>query len=125
MSRRSERATCKETWMATAVGRRWRPLAIVAAVAAFAGDTPAMANDALAKKNECFACHSAAKAIVGPAYRDVAARYAGQSGAEDLLVKSIREGSSGKWGDIPMPAHPKLSDADAHRLAKWILGSAP
>ncbi len=85
---------------------------------------PAVANEALAKKNGCFACHAVKSQLVGPAYRDVAAKYAGQAGAEDQLVRSIREGGSGKWGDIPMPPHPDLSDADAHRLAKWILGGA-
>jgi cytochrome c len=110
--------------MASAIGRRWGSLGMAVVLAALGGGAPAAANDALAKKNECFACHSAANKVVGPAYRDVASRYASQSGAEDQLVKSIREGSSGRWGDIPMPPHPKLSDADAHRLAKWILGGA-
>lgn len=85
---------------------------------------PAVANEALAKKNECLACHAVSKKLVGPAYREVGAKYAGQSGAEDQLVQSMREGSSGKWGDIPMPPHPNLSDDDAHRLARWILGGA-
>ena len=84
----------------------------------------AVASEALARKSECFSCHSVAKPVVGPAYRDVATKYAGQPGAEDQLVRSIREGGSGHWGDIPMPPHPKLSDADAHRLAKWILAGA-
>ena len=81
----------------------------------------ALANEALARKNECFACHSVTKPVVGPPYRDVAAKYAGQADAEDQLVRSIREGSSGKWGDVAMPPHPKLSDVDAHRLARCIL----
>jgi cytochrome c len=110
--------------MASAVRQRWPALGIVAVVAALEGGVPAVASEALAKKNECFACHAATKQVVGPAYRDVASRYAGQAGAEDQLVRSIREGSSGKWGDVPMPPHPKLTDADAHRLAKWILGGA-
>lgn len=81
----------------------------------------AQANEALAKKNDCLGCHAAKTLVVGPSYQAVAAKYAGQAGAEDQLVKSIREGSVGKWGDLAMPPHPKLSDADAHKLAKWIL----
>ena len=83
-----------------------------------------LASNALAKKNDCLGCHAAATKLVGPAYQDVAAKYAGQADARDLLVQSIRNGSVGKWGDIPMPPHPKLSEADAKRLATWILGGA-
>ena len=100
-----------------------RRIALVVALQIAAGPV-ALANEALARKNECFACHAVSKPLVGPAYREVAAKYAGQADAEDQLVKSIREGSSGKWGEIPMPPHPKLSNADAHRLAKWILAGA-
>lgn len=97
-----------------------RPSALLVALL-MATSGSALANEALARKNECFACHSVANPVVGPAYRAIAAKYAGQADAEDQLVRSIREGSSGKWGDIPMPPHPKLSEQDAHRLAKWIL----
>ncbi len=82
------------------------------------------ASNALAKKNDCLGCHAAATKLVGPAYQEVAAKYAGQSDARDVLVQSIRNGSVGKWGDVPMPPHPKLSEADAKRLATWILGGA-
>ena len=85
---------------------------------------PTHASEALAKKNECLACHAAASKLVGPAYREVASKYAGQPDAEDQLVQSIRQGSSGKWGDIAMPPHPKLPEADARKLAKWILAGA-
>ncbi len=79
------------------------------------------ASEALAKKNDCFGCHAVAVKLVGPAFKDVAAKYAGQTDAVDRLVESIRNGSLGKWGDLPMPAHPKLSAADAHKLANWVL----
>uniref|UniRef100_UPI00344D85A4 c-type cytochrome n=1 Tax=Rhodoferax sp. OV413 TaxID=1855285 RepID=UPI00344D85A4 len=59
--------------------------------------------------------------LVGPAYKDVAAKYAGQADAQGMLAQSIRNGGVGKWGDLPMPAYPKLSDADAKKLAAWIL----
>ncbi len=89
---------------------------------AFTSDS--LASNALAKKNDCLGCHAAAAKLVGPAYQEVAEKYAGQPDAIAMLVKSIRNGSVGKWGDIPMPAHPKLSEADAKRLATWILGGA-
>ncbi len=93
--------------------------AVLASVAA-----PATANPALAKKNNCLACHATASKLVGPAYQEVAAKYAGQADAVDTLVKSIRAGSSGKWGDLAMPPHPQLSEADAKKLAIWILAGA-
>jgi len=82
---------------------------------------PAQSSEALARKNDCLGCHAVATKLVGPAYKDVAAKYAGQAEAQTLLAQSIRNGSVGKWGDLPMPAHPKLSDADAKKLAAWIL----
>lgn len=79
------------------------------------------ASEALARKNDCMGCHAVATQLVGPAYKDVAAKYAGQADAQAILVQSIRNGSVGKWGDLPMPAHPKLSEADAKKLAAWVL----
>lgn len=81
----------------------------------------AQASEALARKNDCMGCHAVATKLVGPAYKDVAAKYAGQSDAQAMLVQSIRNGSVGKWGDLPMPAHPKLLEADAKKLAAWVL----
>ena len=85
---------------------------------------PAFASKELAQKNACLACHATDKKMVGPAYQDVAKKYAGQNGAEDALAKSIKAGGAGKWGAVPMPAQPGLSDADAHALAAWILQGA-
>lgn len=82
------------------------------------------ANADLAKKNNCLACHAVDKKIVGPAYQDVAKKYAGQADAEATLAKSIKAGGSGKWGPIPMPPQAQLSDADAKSLAAWVLGGA-
>lgn len=82
------------------------------------------ADNALAKKNDCLGCHAVATKLVGPAYQEVAEKYAGQPDAVATIVKSIRSGSVGKWGDLPMPPHPKLSESDAKRLAAWILGGA-
>ena len=86
--------------------------------------TGAWANADLAKKNNCLACHAADKKIVGPAYQDVAKKYAGQADAEATLTKSIKAGGSGKWGPIPMPAQAQLSDTDAKALAAWVLAGA-
>jgi cytochrome c len=64
------------------------------------------------------------KKVVGPAYQDVAKKYAGQKDALSLVSESIRKGGSGKWGPVPMPAQPALSDADIKTLATWVLGGA-
>ena len=83
---------------------------------------PAFASLDLAKKNACMACHAVDKKLVGPAYQEVAKKYAGKSA--DELAKSIKAGGSGKWGPVPMPAQAALSDADAKTLAAWILSGA-
>ncbi len=85
---------------------------------------PAMAQLALAQKNNCMACHAVDKKLVGPAYQDVAKKYAGQKDAEAKLINSIRKGSTGTWGQIPMPPNTMPSDDDVKSLAKWILGGA-
>jgi len=85
---------------------------------------PAFANKELAQKNACLACHAVDKKIVGPAYQDIAKKYAGQKDAEVMLIKSIKAGGSGKWGPIPMPAQAALSEEDAKTLAAWVLGGA-
>lgn len=85
---------------------------------------PCLADQALASKYGCLGCHAAASKLVGPSYQDVAAKYGGDKGAVEALVKSIRSGGSGKWGDVPMPPQPQVPEADAKRLASWILGGA-
>ncbi len=84
----------------------------------------AHASKALAEKNGCFGCHAVASKLVGPAYKDVAAKYADQADAKALLAKSIRSGGSGKWAEVPMPPQAQLSEADAGKLAAWILSGA-
>ena len=86
--------------------------------------SPSHANLALAKKHNCLGCHAVASKMVGPSYQEVAAKYAGDKDAVAALVKSIREGGSGKWGDVPMPPQAQLSPADAKRLAQWIAAGA-
>ena len=97
-----------------------RALLIMAAMTTLAA--PAFADEALAKSKNCMACHAVDKKLVGPAYKDVAKKYAGKSA--DELAKSIKAGGSGKWGAVPMPAQAALSDADAKTLATWILAGA-
>jgi len=86
-----------------------------------AGAATAQADQDLATKNQCMACHAVDKKLVGPSYRDVAKRYAGNPQAQDLLARSIKTGGQGKWGAISMPAQTKLSEEDARKLAAWIL----
>ena len=78
------------------------------------------ADEALLKKNNCMACHAVDKKVVGPAYKDVAAKYKGQAVADRLAAK-IRAGGSGVWGTMPMPANTQVSEADAKKMAAWIL----
>lgn len=96
---------------------------VIAATAA-AASLPASANLELAQKNACTACHAVDKKIIGPAYLEVAKKYASQKDAVAQLSNSIRQGGAGKWGPVPMPAQPNLSDADLKALAVWVLGGA-
>ena len=92
------------------------PLLILALAAG-----PAFANAELAQKKNCMACHAVDKKLVGPAYKDVAAKYAGQKDAVDKLSAKILKGGSGVWGPVPMPANAQVSDAEAKKLAAWVL----
>ncbi|MEN9383102.1 MAG: hypothetical protein RL323_245 [Pseudomonadota bacterium] len=83
---------------------------------------PAMADQALAQSKNCMACHAVDKKLVGPSYKDVAAKYAGDKTAADKLATKIQKGGSGVWGAIPMPANPQVNDAEAKKLAAWVLG---
>ena len=84
---------------------------------------PAALNVAeLAKTKACLSCHGVDNRVVGPAFKDVANRYRGQSGIEPKLVEKLRRGGGGAWGPIPMPPHPDLAAADATTLVKWVLG---
>lgn len=83
---------------------------------------PALANEALARSKQCVACHAIDKKLVGPAYKDVAKRYAGQGDAAAKLAAKILAGGSGSWGAVPMPANTQVNAAEAQQLAQWILG---
>ena len=94
-------------------------LLIMAAMTTLAA--PAMADEALAKAKNCMACHAVDKKLVGPSYKDVAKKYAGDAKAVDMLATKIMKGGSGVWGAIPMPANPQVNEADAKKLAAWVL----
>jgi cytochrome c len=90
------------------------------ATASYAADNGAE----LATKNGCMACHGIDKKILGPAFKDIAKKYQGNADAVALLSKKVKEGGSGVWGPIPMPANgPKVNDADIKILTQWVLAT--
>ena len=95
--------------------------ALPALALALAAAGPALADQALATAKNCMACHAIDKKLVGPAYKDVAAKYAGQAGAADKLAAKIQKGGSGVWGPVPMPANTQVNEAEAKKLAAWVL----
>ena len=94
---------------------------LFAFVAAASLAVPALADQALATKSNCMACHTVEKKPVGPAFKEVAKKYAGQKDAEAMLISKVMKGGSGVWGAIPMPANGQLKEADAKTLVEWIL----
>jgi cytochrome c len=96
------------------------PVVFAASVVALSA-TPALASMDLAKAKNCTACHAVDKKLVGPSYKDVAAKYASDKEAVAKLSVKIIKGGVGSWGQIPMPANPQVTQADAETLAKWIL----
>ena len=79
----------------------------------------------LLKASGCTACHAMDEKVVGPAFQSIATKYAGQSDAVDSMVQSVRNGSRGKWGRIPMPPHSSLSNDDLKKLVSWVLAQKP
>lgn len=107
--------------MKTHTGNCSRIKPIACAVLLAAASQSSMGSIELARKNSCTACHSVDHKIVGPAFADVAKKYAGQPEALATVIQNIRAGGSGKWGPIPMPAQDQLSQNDIKTLANWIL----
>jgi cytochrome c len=85
---------------------------------------PAFASKEIASKNSCMGCHAIDKKVVGPAYKDIAAKYKGQADAVDKLAKKVKVGGGGVWGAVPMPGNSRISDADAKTVVQWILDGA-
>jgi cytochrome c len=102
-----------------------RLLAVIATTATFfAVSTPALADMALATSKNCMACHAIDKKLVGPSYKDIATKYAGQADALDKLSSKVVKGGSGVWGPVPMPANAQVNDGDAKKLVGWILAGS-
>jgi len=102
-----------------------RILAAIATVGSLlAASTPALADMALANAKNCMACHAVEKKLVGPSYKDIATKYAGQADAVDKLSGKVIKGGAGAWGPVPMPANAQVSDADAKKLVTWILAGS-
>jgi cytochrome c len=91
------------------------------AIAAVALSAPAYADQALATSKNCMACHAIDKKLVGPSYKEVASKYAADKGAADKLAAKILKGGSGAWGAVPMPANTQVNEAEAKKLAAWVL----
>ncbi|MDF2466604.1 MAG: putative cytochrome c-552 precursor [Ramlibacter sp.] len=91
------------------------------AIVAAAACLPVMADQALATQKNCMACHALDKKLVGPAYKEVAAKYASDKTAVDKLAVKIMKGGSGVWGPVPMPANAQVNEAEAKKLAAWVL----
>ena len=96
-------------------------LFVSAGLLASAGN--ALASEALAKKYNCLTCHTMDKKVIGPSYKDVAAKYKDDKGAEAKLVAKIKNGGAGVWGQIPMPPNATVPDADIKALVKWVLSA--
>jgi cytochrome c len=96
-------------------------LTIASLAAGFAVSAPAMADLQLATAKNCMACHAVDKKLVGPSYKDVAAKYAGQKDAASKLEAKVLKGGSGVWGPVPMPANTQVSPDEAKKLVAWIL----
>ena len=94
---------------------------LFALAAAVSITTPVLADQALAQAKNCLSCHSIEKKIVGPAYKDVAKKYAGQKDAADKLASKIMKGGAGVWGVVPMPVNSQVNEAEAKKLAAWVL----
>ncbi|WP_342617281.1 c-type cytochrome [Rhodoferax sp. GW822-FHT02A01] len=82
---------------------------------------PALADLALATSKNCMSCHNIDKKVVGPAYKDVAAKYKGDKAAAARLATKIMEGGGGVWGVVKMPSNPQVNEAEAKKLAAWVL----
>ena len=93
-------------------------------IVAIAMSSSVQASEGIASKSGCMACHAVDKKVVGPSFKDVAAKYKGQADAAAKLADKVRKGGSGAWGPIPMSPNPveKISDTDLNAVIQWILG---
>lgn len=98
-------------------------VAIASLAAGIAVSTPAMADLALATAKNCMACHAVDKKLVGPSYKEVATKYAGQKDAVEKLSAKVIKGGSGVYGPVPMPANPQVTPDEAKKLVAWVLST--
>ncbi|MDP2109518.1 MAG: c-type cytochrome [Thiobacillus sp.] len=96
-------------------------LMMTAAAAALLLSGAASASQALAQKNACLACHGVDKKIVGPAFKEIAKKYAGDKGAHDKLAAKVKAGGKGVWGEIPMPPNPAVKAEEVSKIVDWVL----
>lgn len=99
--------------------RQFFVLTVATGLIASAG--AAFANADMVRKYNCMACHANDQQVFGPSFKAVAEKYRGQAGADERLAKKIKAGGAGAWGEVPMPPHPQVSDADALTIAKYVL----
>lgn len=92
-----------------------------AATALLAMSGVASADQALAQKNACMSCHGVDKKIVGPAFKEIAAKYKGDASAQAKLVEKVKTGGKGVWGQVPMPPSPQVKPEDANKIVAWVL----
>jgi cytochrome c len=97
--------------------------ALLVAALGLAASAPALADLALATSKNCMSCHAVDRKILGPSFKEVAAKYKDNKGAVDMLATKIVKGGSGVWGAVPMPANNQVSEADAKKLAAWVLSA--
>ena len=100
-----------------------KPFFALAAIAVASASMPAWADLALATSKNCMACHATDKKLVGPAFKDVAAKYANDKTAADKLATKIQKGGAGVWGPVPMPANTQVNEVEAKKLAAWVLST--
>lgn len=96
-------------------------IAAAAALAAVAFCASAQANEKLAQASGCMTCHAIDKKVIGPSYKEVAAKYRNDKNAEAALFKKVKAGGKGVWGETPMPPNPHVKDEDIRTLVKWVL----
>ncbi|WP_076997885.1 c-type cytochrome [Variovorax sp. KK3] len=97
--------------------------ALLVAALSLAASAPALADLALATSKNCMSCHAVERKILGPSFKDIAAKYKDNKAAPDMLASKIIKGGSGVWGAVPMPANNQVSEADAKKLSTWILST--
>jgi len=97
--------------------------ALAVAILALGAVPPALADLALARAKNCMSCHAVERKVLGPSFKDIAAKYKATQGAQDLLAGKIIKGGVGVWGQLPMPANTQVNEADAKKLAAWVLSA--